>query len=459
MTERESIRVLHVDDDPDFLDVVATYLEDEVESLEIVSETSTEAGLERLDETRIDCVISDHRMPALDGLALLVRVRKKHPEMPFVLYTGHGSEEIASEAISAGVTEYVQKETGTEQYTVLANTIVNAVEHVRAKEALRESEQRYRTLVEQSHDGIFIYSDAEFEFVNDRVTEITGYDESELLGMNVFELVHPDDRERVREIGRRRRAGEDAPNRYEAKITTADGETRYLEFSVQAITFEGENAALGSVRDVTERRRREERLDEFASIVAHDLRNPLNVMSGRLDLARETGDDTHFEAMARSVDTMETLIEDTRDLARMGMPVQEAGIVTVDEVARAAWGGLEVADGTLTVAEGLPTIEADRDRLERLFVECFENATIHAEDPSIRVESAEYGFAIVDDGPGISESERERVFEAGYTTDTDRTGFGLTIVKWIADAHGWSIEAQEPAEGGTRIVISDVERV
>jgi PAS domain S-box-containing protein len=398
-------------------------------------------------------------MPGTDGLAFLQAVRDEYPEMPFILYTGHGSEEIASEAISAGVTEYMQKETGTDQYTVLANTIVNAVEHARAEDALRESEERYRTVVEQSHDGIYIYRGRQFEFLNDRICEITGYDKEMLYGMDIFELIHPEDRERVAGIAERRRAGEDAPNRYQARIVTESGETRYLEFSVESITYEGAYAGMGSVRDVTERRHREERLDEFASIVAHDLRNPLNVLAGRLNLVRETGDDTHFDAMERSVDTMEALLEDMRDLARLGMPVQETGIVDVAAVARTAWETVEgVNEATLDLAEDLPIIEADEDRLERLLVECFENAVAHADlGVVVRVEATADGFTITDDGPGIDEPDR--AFKAGYTTDPDRTGFGLAIVEWVADAHGWDSNAIEPPEGGARIEISGIEHM
>ncbi|MCU4717383.1 PAS domain S-box protein [Halapricum hydrolyticum] len=456
MTDPEPIRVLHVDSDADLLEVVAEHLESEAPALRVEGATTPEAALDRLGRDSIDCVVSDHRPAGIDGLALLERVRERDPEMPFVLYTSHGSEEIASEAISAGVTEYMQKETGTDQYAVLANTIVNAVEHARAEAALGESEQRYRTLVEQSHDGIFIYQDGVFEFVNERLCAITGYEESELLGMGAFELIHPEDRDRVREIVRRRQAGENGSSRYEARIVTADGETRELSLNVRSITYDGEPAQMGSARDVTDRYRSDERLDEFASVVAHDLRNPLNVLAGRLNLARETGDDVHFDALERSIDTMETLLEDMRELARAGLPVRDPVVVDVADAARAAREGLD-AELDLTLADDLPTIEADRDRLEDAFAECFENVAVHAEDRSVRVEPVAGGFAVVDDGPAIPEGERDRVFEAGYTTDPDRTGFGLAIVEWIADAHGWSVAAEESSSGGTRIVVTDVE--
>ncbi|MUV88754.1 PAS domain S-box protein [Halapricum sp. CBA1109] len=454
------IRVLHVDDDPSFLEVVATYLENEDEDLTVFTEDTAADGVDRIEADDIDCVVSDYRMPEMDGLAFLEAVREAHPEIPFVLYTGHGSEEIASEAISAGVTDYMQKETGTDQYTLLANTIRNAVEHQRTETALEESEQRYRTLVEQSHDGIYIMSDRSFVFLNDRVCEITGYDRESLLGVDAFELLHPDDRDRVGEIAARRRAGEDAPQRYQARITREDGEVRHLEFSVRQITYEGEYAVLGSVRDVTERHRQEQRLEEYASIVAHDLRNPLNVIAGRIDLARETGEDMHFDAIERSVDSMETLLEDMRDLASAGVPVHEAGIVETAAVVEAVWSDLDTDGATLTVGDDLPAVEADADRIERLVAELLSNPVVHGgEGTAVRVTVEGDAIVVADDGDPIPEGERDRVFEAGYTTDTDRTGFGLAIAQWIADAHGWDLSVAESDGGGTRVRLSGLATV
>ncbi|MFC7236479.1 response regulator [Halosegnis marinus] len=140
----EALRVLHVEDDPDFAELSATYLGRGDDGFEVVTETDPEAALARLGRERVDCVVSDYEMPGTDGLALLREVRERHGDLPFVLFTGKGSEEIASEAISAGVTDYLQKETGTEQFTVLANRVRNAVSKRRAESTLR-------TRVDQQH--------------------------------------------------------------------------------------------------------------------------------------------------------------------------------------------------------------------------------------------------------------------------------------------------------------------
>jgi CheY-like chemotaxis protein len=133
------IRVLLIDDERDLADMAALFLERECDALETDSVTSPEDALARLKAGDFDCVVSDYDMPTMNGLELLDAVRDEHPELPFVLFTGKGSEEIASEAISAGVSGYHQKETGVDQYTVLAN----AVEKHRAERALHESERRF----------------------------------------------------------------------------------------------------------------------------------------------------------------------------------------------------------------------------------------------------------------------------------------------------------------------------
>jgi len=137
MSSDGDIRVLHVDDEREFAEVAAMHLERVDDGLEVVTESSAQDGLERLQTSSVDCVISDHDMPRMDGLEFLKAVREQFEGLPFVLFTGKGNEEIASDAISAGVTEYLQKDVGTDQYTVLANRIRRAVGENRAKSALQ----------------------------------------------------------------------------------------------------------------------------------------------------------------------------------------------------------------------------------------------------------------------------------------------------------------------------------
>mgnify|MGYP006282726169 FL=1 len=181
--DASTVRVLHVDDDQAYLDLTATYLERIDEAFAVTSETDVEDALETLETARIDCIVSDYDMPEADGLTLLQRVRDRGIEVPFVLFTGKGSEEIASEAISAGATDYIQKRGGNDQYEVLANRVRNAVDQHRSRAALAASQERLSRFIDQSPLGTIEYDDAfRIVRVNPAAEEILGYDESELLG-------------------------------------------------------------------------------------------------------------------------------------------------------------------------------------------------------------------------------------------------------------------------------------
>ena len=141
---------------------------------------------------------------------------------------------------------------------VLIGNDITEAERIEKK--LKESEEKYRTLVEKSHDGIYILKDNRFIFVNDRASEITGYSKEELYAMDPFLLIHPDDREKLIESGERRLRGENVPEAFDARVITKDGNVRYCNFSVRLINYTGKHAILGTVRDYTERKLVEEEL-------------------------------------------------------------------------------------------------------------------------------------------------------------------------------------------------------
>ena len=149
------VHVLHVDDEPDFTDIVADFLEREDNRLVVETTTSASEGLDRLADEDFDCIISDYDMPEQNGIEFLETVREMAPDLPFILFTGKGSEEVAGDAISAGVTDYLQKERGTDQYAVLANRVRNAVERYRAEHA----RERQRKASETAHEGISILNE------------------------------------------------------------------------------------------------------------------------------------------------------------------------------------------------------------------------------------------------------------------------------------------------------------
>lgn len=832
MSTTPSIHVLHVDDEPRFTKMVSEFLEREAGQLEISTATSASEGLKRLNEAEFSCIVSDHDMPGKNGIQFLTAVRETHPELPFILFTGKGSEEIASDAISAGVTDYLQKGGDTGQYRLLAHRITNAVAQYRSKREVEASQERLSLFFEQSPLGAIEWTD-EFEIArindtaeaifgynedeligssweelvpeserddvatvfsdllsdstsfdiehdnvtkdderivcewhhrvvkdelgdvvtmfskfqdvtdrverqekmakerafteqaldtlddvfyvidadgtlnrwNERVGEITGYSNTELDGLNALELFPEDElaciedaitraidtgdatveadvltasgeripyeltgkrltdphgeflgvvgigrdlserkereaeltfvrdllerTERIADVGgweintetdevfwtehlfemlgveyedapsleealdvyleedrpRVRSAIEDAVETgesfdVEARFQRPTGEIRWLqihgepvledgevvrlrgavhditdhkereseltqarkeyeelfngmndtgwvidtdgtilavndaavetlgysreellsmkthdidaetpdgeisrlvtempedevqvvetvhetktgeripvEISSSLVSYKGRTAALSVGRDISDRKQREQQLEQFASIVSHDLRNPLNVAQGNLELAQEECDSDFLDTVAQAHERMQVLIDDLLTLAHEGDQVSDTEVVDLGALAENCWETVVTADATLRIETDLQ-VRADRSRLKQLLENLMRNAIDHGgEAVTVTIGDHSDGFYVADDGPGIPPEERERVFETGFSTTTEGTGFGLSIAQQIAEAHGWEISLAKSTEDGVRIEISDI---
>ncbi len=862
------VRVLLVDDEPGFAEMAAEFVERRDDRIAVETAGDGEEALARLDGDTA-CVVADYDMPGLNGIELLEEVRRDRPELPYILFTGRGSEEIASEAISAGVTDYLQKQSGTDHYDVLANRIRNVVDADRSRRALTERTRRletlidtlpgvvyrcrnepawpmetiegdvesftghppsafldgsvdfgeevihrddrddvweavqegletdgtfevtyrivtaegetkwawergrgvhagddrlealegfvtdvtdrvererelteYETIVETARDIIYTLDpEGDFVMVNDYLLERTGYEREELVGAHVSELLSDeevrkgarkiremlanggdpvaeygsviegnggesipirlriaplldDDRfrgtvgiardvteqtERERELERYERlvetmaeamyvldedgvitfvndaftelAGYDRSDlvgehvslllderevdkgvrmiqrlltsdderiaRYQQTLRTADGtpvecavrqallpledgafsgtvgtlrdvsgdverervltalndiagdlagydsveaicertiraSQNVLEFDLSVIDVEedgylrkaaisadipteetttmsveegvagmtyrsGESMLIEDVAEVEEAnpqgpfrsaisipigdhgvfqavaeepgafddndlelaellvshatnaldrlegerqlRRQNERLERFAGIVSHDLRGPLNVARGRMELLGDEFPDEHVSPVVNALDRMEAIVENTLTLARQGRVVDEPEPIALPTLVERCWRGVVETDATLQVPDG-GEIRGDPHRVRTVFENLFRNAVEHAgEDATVRVGILEDGFAVEDDGSGIPEDQRQRVFEVGHTSGDGGTGFGLAIVAEIAEAHGWEVSVTEGRWGGARFEFRGVEFV
>jgi PAS domain S-box-containing protein len=703
------ISILHVDDEPDFADLAKTFLEREDDRFAVETATSADEGLQRISDRPPDCIVSDYNMPGMDGLEFLQAVRADHPDLPFILLTGKGSEEVASDAIAAGVTDYLQKSGNSEQYELLTNRIHNAVsarreakraekqerfttqaldaledvfyvlntdgsfrrwnsrfpevtgypeselaemqatelfpedERETVAEAIettltsgevtvkadfltadgerlpyeftgarltdkdgsttglvgvgrdltdrRQQERRFQALVEESKDNISVIdADGVFQYQSPAVERILGYEPEETIGDAVWEYVHPDDRERLESTLEEWVATPGAAGPVEYRARHADGSWCWMEangnnqlhnpavegyvvtsrditdrkererelerthdlmrnmeqladvgvweydaeqenlritegvrqfyqlddneeltleqaldavhpddrealadrihgcletgqsyeIEVRLLPPDGEHewvtvrggpvtrgdsdgVVRGYVQDITEQREREqrlkrrnERLEEFTDIVSQDLRNPLGVVEGRLELAQETRESDHLDRASDALERSQALVDDLLTLAREGDQVDETESVGLGDIARDSWQNVARAQATLeTDVSG--AIPADRSRLRQMFENLYRNAVEHGgESVTIHVGETDGGFYVADTGPGIPESKRDDIFEAGYSTGEQGTGFGLRIVEQVADAHGWAIAVTESEQGGARFDISGV---
>lgn len=190
-----SLDILHVDDEPGFAEMVAQFLKREDERFAVTTASAAAEGLERLREADFDCIVSDFDMPGQNGLEFLEAVRMEFPTIPFILYTGKGSEEIASQAISAGVTDYIQKESGTDQYTILANRICNTVDQVQAN---REIDLSYRAMDTAAEGLSLVKPDGTFSYVNPAFAHLFGFEPDELVGDHWTVLYHKEKAQRLK---------------------------------------------------------------------------------------------------------------------------------------------------------------------------------------------------------------------------------------------------------------------
>jgi len=642
----DRIYVLHVDDDPAVVEAATGALKQAHCGITVETETNVADGLERLDEGAFDCVIAGYDLPEQNGVEFLDAVRKQSPDLPFVLFTTEGNEAAASDAISAGVTEYLRVDGGAEPYARLTHAVVDAVERAaddiehaqgtrreRAIEELHSTARAFmrattedavaqitvdtaRTILNMPANGVHFADDdtlhpvawtarveellgtppafeageslawqafetgearvhdditsspgrynpetnirseiilplgdhgilligscetdafdetdvtlartlsvhataalnrldrerqlrEEREFIdqaldtlndlfyvidtdgslrrwNERIPEVTGYSDDEIDDMSVSEFFPGDEHETIAAaITETQTSGRVT---VEAEILTADGERIPYEFAGTQLT-DADGAPVGTVgigRDISQRKayeqqleRQNERLDEFTSIVSHDLRNPLTVAEGNLELARAEYDSDALDKVSRAHERMRALIDDLLAFARAGETATDLESVALTGIVEECWQSVESDQATLVV-EGDRQVQADTAKLRRLLANLLRNSVEHgstgaqapADDDTdhsdgsatVRVgvikDTDRNGFYVADDGPGIPEDDREQVFEEGYSTGENGTGFGLKIVQRLAEVHGWTVTATESEAGGARFEVTGLE--
>lgn len=319
---------------------------------------------------------------------------------------------------------------------------------------------------------VFLYEERDGEL---RYTSVGGagldavnMTKEELEGRPVGEGRPPEIRDALRSNYRRALAGKDVTFETEA-------EGRCFRFHLSPVTEHGEGDAdenpargAGIAQDITERTAYEReleqtrrRLDRFAELLAHDVKNPLTVLGGRLEMLREECDSEHIEPMADALDRIESLVD--QDPAELVEGTADRDPVELAEVARRAWQNTATTDADLEVdlradASAGRVVAADANSLQRLFENLYRNAVEHGgPDVTVRVGNLDGGFYVEDTGPGIPAAEREAVFERDYSGDEEGSGLGLFVVRSVADAHGWDVTATEGSDGGARFEVRGVE--
>lgn len=311
---------------------------------------------------------------------------------------------------------------------------------------LEAERERYSTLIEQSNDGIIVIKDGEVVFANDRFIEITGYQRERLLGMSMLNLIVQDDRELAREQHDRRMNRESPPQTYELGIVTESGEQRTAEVSASYITHNGEPASLVNVRDITDRKRRENRLTVFHRVLRHNLRNSLQPVRGVLDnMTPETVDEALVESAQQQLDDLLATANTARYLERAFRDLEiqrtEVGPLLESLQERAE---TEYPAATVIRPDGSATVEAAHVLPDALW-ELLENALEHTGpkphvELTLDVRADVAVLHISDDGDGIPAVERDAIGSNDESALQHTSGLGLWFAHWTVVASGGSLD-------------------
>jgi PAS domain S-box-containing protein len=256
------ISVLYVDDEPGLLELARLFLE-RAGGFQIATSTSAQDALASPAIRSYDAIISDYQMPGMDGIAFLKVVREQFGDLPFILFTGKGREEVVIEAINNGADFYVQKGGDPKaQFAELAHKVRQAVRRKRAEITLAEQEQRYYDLQNASDLIMSVAPDGHFLFVNKKWLDTLGYQKDDLDNLRIFDIIHDESLERFKEYVSRALSGENA-GIIDVVFRARGGSKVYAEGLATGNTLNGKPQYIRAIfKDITERKELEAALAE-----------------------------------------------------------------------------------------------------------------------------------------------------------------------------------------------------
>ena len=471
-----TIRILYVDDEPDQLSLTKLYLEKSGD-FEVATVLSAPEAIRMLEQEKFDAIISDYLMPpGMDGIRFLIEVRTRFGLIPFIFFTGRGKEEVVIQVLNAGADFYLQKggKPGA-MFAELSHNIRTAVSKKRAVDALQESEERYRNVVEDQTDFIsrFLPGGTHL-FVNDAYCRYFNKKREEIIGHRFIPLLHPDDREMVsRQIASL--SPEHPVVNIDQRIIMPDDSIRWQQWTDRAIFDpDGRVIEYQSVgRDITEQKEienemeyHEQELIKFSNsldiatkklnvlygITRHDINNQLTVILGYLEMleckVKDPTLDEYFKTLATAAQNITSMIQFTREYENIGInpPVWQDCRTLIDDAAK------QVPPEKVMVKNDIPAgmaIFAD-PLIEKVFFNLMDNAVRYGGTfTTIRFSAKEAGddYLIVceDDGEGVVAEEKEKIFLRGFGKNN---GLGLSLSQEILSITGITIrETGVPGKG------------
>jgi len=518
------MKILVVDDNPENCYLLETLLKGS--GYEVVSAGNGIQAMEILQTQSCGMIISDIMMPEMDGFQFCKWCKRPDGEfrsIPFVFYTATYTHEKDEEfALKLGAQRFIRKPAEPEDflaqikmvlrnhargkmpppeaasideedtYRLYSQRLVDKLEKKvleleNARQALSESETRHRLLIERIPIAVAIVQNGKIVFASNYTEKITGYPVEELLKLDGFDLIHPDDREMVRSIHSQRLSGGDAAESYSFRILHKQGITRWLNRRSISVPWEGKPAVLVLDDDVTELRQAEEEkqqlrdrnevssrlasVGEMAAGIAHEINNPLTGVIGFSELlSQEELPERvaeHVKYILEGSNRVKEIVKRLLTFARQSKPAKTR--LNIHELIDNTLDlrGYVLKTSNITIAKdyetGLPLVNVDPGQMQQVFVNLIINAEYaikHARDKgkltiSTRSDGDMVIISFADNGTGMSRDTLSRLFQPFFTTKEpgQGTGLGLALSRSIVLDHRGSIEVESEEGRGTVFTI------
>jgi PAS domain S-box-containing protein len=454
------ISILYVDDELDLLELCKIFLE-RGEEFHVTPIASVQEGLDCLSTSSFDAIISDYQMPDIDGLEFLKRVRSRDEDIPFILFTGRGREEVVIEAINNGVDFYIQKGGDPKaQFAELGHKVKKAVKSRNAIYALRTENEKNRGLMDHASDAIFI-ADAKTGMLidaNKKAQELFGRTLEEIRTMHQTDLHPPDKKDLFPDVFLEH-ARDGTPLQTEI-IAGRDGRHIPVVASATIMDLGGKRCFMEIFHDISDIKMAQDalqlankKLNLMSEITRHDIRNKLTVMGGYLDLLKEHPSESQHSMYVRKMKDTVAIIGENIEFTRL---YQNLGIVAP------AWQNVHQIFFNACTHVDIKKIRVQSDTegyeiyadplLERVFYNLVENAILHGNHVSmVRISARESGTGLIisleDDGIGIPVNDKARIFTKGFGKNT---GLGLFLVKEILSITNITIRETGEYQHGAR---------